>query len=144
MMSGWSLRLLLGQKSDRPNVKWRWMAVIVPKSSTWTYASWFENITGNVLLDPPNKDFVKVIDQGVWDHYPASLEVGETAKEQTYVKKLWISHKKKIKFGPSSGTTTHNDDDVWLLIAPYDAYGTLTSDNIGYTQIASSLYYKDP
>lgn len=143
-MSGFAVRILLGQKADRPNVKWRWLVVKTPKGSTYSYTAWFENIINNVLLDPPNKDFLKVLAQGVWDHYPASLEVGETAKEQTYPKKLWIPYKHKLKFGPGSGQKTHNDDDIWFVMAPFDAYGTSLTDNIAYSQFSSSMYFKDP
>ena len=143
-VSGFCARMMLGQKADRPNVKWRWLVVKVPKGSTYSYNSWFENIINNVLLDPPNKDFVKVLQQGTWDHYPASLEVGETAKEQTYSKKLWVPYKHKYKFGPNNTAITHNDDDLWFVMAPFDAFGTLPSDNIAYSQFCSTMYYKDP
>lgn len=143
-LGGFMLRIMLGQKSDRPNVNWQWYVVKVPKGSSYAYNSWFENITNNVLLDPPNKDFVKVLKSGRYTHNISSLEVGETPKEKTYSKKIWIPYKKLLKFGPADAQTNHNDDDLYFILAAYDAYGTLLTDNIAYVQTTLSIYYKDP
>lgn len=144
-VSGWMVRMMLGQKADRPNVSWRYLVVKVPKNTSYVYGNWFENITNNILLDPVNKRLVTVLASGIWKHTTTSLEVGETPKEQTYAHKLWIPYKKTIKFGPSEGALPITDPfDVYMLIAAFDAYGTLFTDNIGYAQTCSTIYYKDP
>jgi len=142
-MSGIKLRVLFGQKTDRPNVTFRYWFLSVPKGSAYVYNQWFEAITNNVLLDDVNKDFVKVLQTGQMRPNEAGLgAVG--GDEYTFTRKFWVPYRKTIKFGPSDTATTHNDDDVWFLLAAYDAYGTVITDNIAYFQAAATIFYKDP
>jgi hypothetical protein len=141
--SGYKIKLLFGQKADRPNVTFRYLVVTVPKGSTITYANWFKNITGNVLLDDPNRDFVKVHASGFWRPNEAGL-ANTGGDEYTFVKQMWVPYKKKVRFGPGDGVITHNDDDLYLVVMAYDAFGTLQADNIAYIQTALSYYYRDP
>lgn len=143
-MGGFMLRMAIGQKSDRPNVRWRWGIIKLPKGSTSNYSVLFDQVTNNAMLDPWNTDAVKVIKTGWWQMQLTSLEVGETAKEQTHFKKLWVSYKRLLKFQPLTGNNTHDDGDLYFMVVPYDTYGTLTSDNICWIQITQTLYYKDP
>ena len=142
-MSGFMLRCLFGQKVDRPNVTFRYFIVKVPKASVYSYATWFRNITSNVLLDNINTDFCKVLKTGVMRPNEAGLS-NAGGDEYTFTRKFFIPYKKLIKFGPSDSSQTHNDDDIYWLIAPYDAFGTLITDNVAYMQAALTLYYKDP
>lgn len=141
-LSGWKIRMVLGQKADRPNVNFKYWVLKVPKGSSFSYNDWFKNFTSNVLLDDINEDFVKVLKTGSFKPYRGDLNNG--TDEFTFVKKLWIPYKKLLKFGPADGTTLHNDDDIHFIMAVYDAYGTLNSDNIAYMQFFSELYYRDP
>jgi len=142
-VTGWSLRMLMGQKADRPNVTFRWWVVKVPKGSSYTYAAWFQNVTSNAMLDHINTDFVKVLKGGLWRPNEAGL-AGTGGDEYTFIQKIWIPYRKLYKFGPTDGALTHNDDDIYFLIVPYDAYGALQEDNVAYTQIMKSFYYRDP
>lgn len=142
-VGGFMLRMMLGQKSDRPNVNWKWYIMRVNKGVVYAYNTWFENVINNCLLDPPNKDYVTVLKSGNFKHTVTSLEVGESAKEQTYSKKIWIPYKKTYRFGPGNGAQAHNDHELYFIVAPFDAYGTLLSDNIGYVQCMRTMYYKD-
>lgn len=143
--SGYMLRILMGQKAGRPNVSFRWAVVEIPIGGVYSYNNWFENTTGNVLLDPLNKDYVKVIKEGTWRPNEASLAQTGSG-EYTFVKKIWIPYKRTMTYGPDDGarTLTSPTRDLYWLIAPYDAYGTLIADNIAYTQMVQTLYYKDP
>lgn len=143
-MGGIMLRMALGQKSDRPNVRWRWGVVKLPKGSSTTYSVLWDNVTGNTMLDPWNSDSVKLIKSGWWQMQLTSLEVGETPKEQTHFKKMFINYKRKIKFQPLSGNTTHDDGDLYFIIVAYDTFGTLTTDNICWIQPTQTIYFKDP
>ena len=96
------------------------------------------------MLDPWNSDSVKIIKSGWWQMQLTSLEVGEAAKEQTHFKKMFINYKRKIKFQPLSGNTTHDDGDLYFIIVAYDTFGTLTSDNICWIQATQTIYFKDP
>lgn len=146
--TGWLMRLLIGQKSDRPNVTFLWWVVSVPKGSAYNYNNWFIPTTGNPLLDSPNRDFIRVIKRGQWKPDGSSFEItvgaGTQTVEYTFCKKIWIPYKKLIKFGPADGAQTHNDNDVHFIMVAYDAYGTLVTDNIAYFQGAATLYYRDP
>ena len=142
-MSGYKIKMLIGQKADRPNINWRWLVVSVPKGSGITYANWFKALTSNILLDDVNSDFVKTHASGIWRPNEAGL-VGGLADEYTFTKKLWIPYKKLLKYGPGDGVNTHNDNDLYFVLMAYDAFGSLITDNIGYVQSSSTLYYRDP
>lgn len=142
-LTSFTIKLLIGQKADRPNINWRYLVLTVPKGSSITYANWFVLTSGNVLLDDPNRDFVKIHKQGFWRPNEAGL-VGGSADEYTFTKRIYIPYKKHLKFGPGSGAVTHNDDDLYFVLMGYDAFGSLITDNIGYVQASSTLFYRDP
>lgn len=144
-VAGFKIKMLCGQQADRPNVTWRYYVFKLPKggAAAYTYSSWFENTTGNVMIDSPNKDYVKVLASGTWRPNEAGLDASG-AKEYTFFKNLWIPHKKIVKFGPADSAITHNDDDIVLLVAAYDAYGTLPTDVVGYIEALVTVYYRDP
>lgn len=142
-LMGFNLRLLFGQKGDRPNVNFRWWIVKVPKGSTYSYANWFSNATGNVLLDDPNDDFVKVIKRGVMRPNQAGL-TGTGDDEYTFSKTISFKYTKTLKFGPADAAVTHNDNDLYFVIAPYDAFGSLVTDNIAYYLGCCTVSYRDP
>jgi len=141
--SGFSLRMLIGQKSDRPNVTFIYYVLKVPKGSSYVYGNWFTATTNNVLLDNPNTDFVTVVKKGIWRPNEAGLGASG-GDEYTFTKKLWVPYNRRLKFGPATNAQTHNDSDLWFIMAPYDAYGALIEDNVAYAQIAGTLYYRDP
>lgn len=145
VFAGFKIKMLCGQQADRPNVTWKYYVLKLPKGAagSYSYAAWFENITGNVMIDSPNADYVKVLATGEWRPNEAGLDASG-AKEYTFFKKLWIPHKKVIKFGPADSAVTHNDDDVVFLLAAYDAYGTLPTDIVGYCEALVTVYYRDP
>ena len=142
-ISGFRVRMLIGQKADRPNVNWRYFVFSVPKGSSIQYNNWFSANTGNVMLDDPNRDFVKTLATGVWRPNEAGL-VGGSADEYTFTKRMWVPYKKHLKFGPANSATTHNDDDLYFVLVAYDAFGSLITDNIGYVQFGASMFYRDP
>ncbi len=64
---GYEIRLLIGQKGDRPNVNFRYCCFSLPKGTVLlanSYNQIFENVTNNVLLDDLNKDTTKLLKQG--------------------------------------------------------------------------------
>jgi len=142
-ISGFRLKMLCGQKGDRPNVNWKWWVLVVPKGSAATYTNWFRVTTGNVMLDDPNTDFVKVLKSGYWRPNQAGL-AATGDDEFTFCQQMWIPYKKLLKFGPAAGAITHNDDDLYFCAVVYDAYGTLVTDNISYIQMQSEVFYRDP
>lgn len=141
-VSGMWVRGILGQKADRPNVTFKYYVMSVPKGSAYNYNNWFENVISNLLLDSPNKDFVKVLTSGTMKPHDGSMD--NATDEYVYPWKIWIPYRKLVKFGPGNGVTTQNDNDIYLLLGCFDAYGTLITDNIAYSQLALTTYYKDP
>lgn len=141
-LSGFKLRMVIGQKADRPNVTFRYWVIRVPKGSTYTYNQWFTATTSNTLLDDVNTDFIKVLTTGTWKPHDGSMD--NATDEYTYLRKLWVPYKKILKFGPGDGVNTHNDSDIYFMCTVYDAYGTLITDNIAYVQLFSEVFYRDP
>ena len=119
------------------------MVYTIPKGSATAYGDVFKNITGNVLLDEANRDRIKVISTGVW--WPNKGGLTSTGQDEyTFVKSMYIPHKRLYKFGPADNTTNHNQDDLYLCVLCYDTYGSVVADNIGYIQMFSEFQYKDP
>jgi hypothetical protein len=142
-ISGFRLRIMYGSKQDRPNVNWRWWVVKIPKGSAATYVNCFNAYTNNVMIDDINTDFCKVLKKGSFSSKWAGQDA-TVGKESTSFKTISVPYKKLYKFGPGNGAVTHNDDDVALITAAYDAYGTLLTDNIGYFESMLDIYYRDP
>lgn len=144
-VGGFYIRMLCGQKLDRHNVNWKFYILKVPKDTAVSYATFFDSITGNVLLDSPNKDKVKVLyAKNIKKLISPDLSgVGGADKELTFTHRIWLPYKRLLSF-QSDGATVHTDGDLYLVSFVYDAYGSLTSDNIAYIQMTSTIYYKDP
>ena len=142
-ISQFRLKMLVGQKADRPNVNFRYLVLSVPKGSPISYGDWFINTTSNILLDDPNPDFVKVLKQGFWRPNQASL-ISTGTKEYTFPKRITIPYKKLLKFGPADGAITHNDNDLYFILMAYDAFGTQSADNIAYCTMSLEMSYRDP
>lgn len=53
---------------------------------------------------------------------------------------------RKISFQGDSGIVASMGmkENLKVVVACYDAFGTLTTDNIGYVQGCATCYYKDP
>lgn len=157
-VSGFKVRMLLGQKFDRPNVTWKIWVVRQGIQTSSVSNSW-RNVTGNVLLDPSNLDQVKVLytktikfgRSTMFKTEPTTAPIpglpqytpNEQSLEQTKPISFWIPYRREYKFADNNGTQ-HNDNPIHICIAAYDAYGTLTSDNIGYVQVFSEMFYRDP
>lgn len=155
-VSGFKIRLLLGQKFDRPNVTWK-IWVLRMGNQIDNLSNCWRSVTGNILLDPLNMDQVskvlyyktiKPARSTLFKTEPTTLGAPQytpnaQTNEQTFVRSFWIPYKKEFKFKDDGGTS-HNDNPVVLFIGAYDAYGTLVTDNIGYCQAFSEVFYRDP
>lgn len=143
--SGYLIRALIGQKFDRPNVTFKYYVIKVNRGFTYSYSLWFQALMNNVLLDTPHRQNVKVLKSGtIKPNVGASLAVAGVTREFTFPFKLWLPYKKHLKLardGPVNYVA--NDGDIYFMIAPFDAYGTLITDNIAYIDITTTFYYKD-
>lgn len=147
-IQGWKVRLMFGQKHDRPNVTFRCFIVKYQHQLTGdinTYGNFFHNVTGNGLLDPVQYKRFKILKSFTLKSRGTSMEVGEAGKEFVRTKQIWVPLKRKLKFAGDASTTAVNlNSDISLMVLAYDAYGTLITDNIAYVQGSTTLYFKDP
>lgn len=137
---GFKVRFLFGQKGDRPNVSFRIIVGYVNKSYSYAYANWFRPITGNGLLDPVNPDVIRIVKSYTMRPNQAGL-TATGDDEFTFAHQMYIPLNKKVRF--PSGTQDADSKNLYIFIIPYDAYGTLNTDNIAYYQAASTIHYKD-
>lgn len=145
--TGMKIRMILGQKADRPNVSFKIFVVKYNDAITGhpTYTNFFHSTSGNAMLDSVQKKRFKVIKAFTIRSKGTSMEVGESAKEYVRPLSFWIPLKKKLKFIKDDSIAVSNyDSHLRIIVAAYDAYGTLQTDNIAYVQGHSTLYYKDP
>lgn len=137
-----TIKALIGQKSDRPNVSWRMLVFSLPPGNSLVQSTVFENSLGRPIIDDVNTDIIKL-------HYDRTFRPNQAGlnatgnDEYTFFKKVVIPVNKTYKFGPADAAATHNIDPMYCAIIAYDAYGTLETDNIGYTQVYSDFHFKD-
>lgn len=144
---GIKFRMLLGQKKDRPNVTFKIWLLQVPKGQPFTPSQLFDITTGNVMLDSTNPDRVKVVYSRVLRKVIANQGAPnvDAYKECTYPFQFYLKRPKKITFSADNSIDPgQSDRDYFLIAAPYDAYGSLITDNIAYIQTFCRYYYKDP
>lgn len=137
--------MLIGGKADRTNITYRLQYITYPRNATYDYSEFFINKTGNALLDRMNKDLVKIIKTVYLKPQKASIINDGTSNsemEYTIAKKVWLPSNHLIKF-PTGSNDDPSNRKFGVLVTAYDAYGTLTSDNIAYIQHLVSNYYKD-
>lgn len=149
-LTGIDIRMLLGQKQDRPNVTFR-VIVFSVKANTaqiagLNYVNIFDNTTGNCLLDSVNSDECKVIKQYFYKPSTSAM-IGFNSgtgvgKEYTRPYHIYVPFKRNITF-QWDGSTVPDMRDYYILVMAYDAYGTLVTDNIAYCQLWSKMYFKD-
>lgn len=137
--------MLVGGKSDRTNVTYRLTYITYPRDASYSYSTFFINKTGNALLDRMNTDLIKIIKTVYIKPQKSAIgfyEAGGGGREYTIAKKVWLPSKSTLKF-PDGSTSEASNRKFGVIITAYDAYGTLTSDNIAYVQHLITNYYKD-
>jgi len=148
-VSGMKVRMLIGQKKDRPNVTFRIMCIKVTNQDyPATVAQLFDNISGNILLDTINNDRVKCVYHRTLKPsqstmFVAGASAADAPKEYTFTHSFYVPAKRKIDF-TTNGGTSFAKSRYYVLVFAYDAYGTVITDNIGYVQCYSNLFYRDP
>lgn len=145
--TGIKIRLMLGQKADRPNVTYKIFVVQYDDdtSGTLTYSNFYHNASGNGLLDAVQTKRFKVRKALTIKSKGTSMEVGESGKEFIRPLSFWIPLKKKVKFQKDDAIlVTNMPQQFKIIVLAYDAYGTLGTDNIAYIQGCATLYFKDP
>lgn len=151
---GMKLRLMLFNKDTRPNLQYRIIIGTVPKLnqaggiSTPTNVNFLTPPQYNNLLTRMNTDLGcrAFIDRT----YRNALGIssvplgGVGGKESTLLRRYYIRRKKasKIIYSAGQGAVIVNKP-VFLAVIPYDAFGTLVTDNVASYAYQCTLYWKD-
>lgn len=152
---GMSLKLWISNKLDRPNVMYRIMIVRIPKSVAGTATSiatvdvWDQTQLGAVgnkmLMKVDNDRGFKCLYDRVINNRAGVSNAGSTAlKEFSFYKKLWIRNRKARDIIYDSTTSEQIvNNPIILMVIPYDAFGTQTTDNVASFAYYGTCYYKD-
>lgn len=98
----------------------------------------------NRMLDAPNPERVKVLKKITINSKNQYGDLGSNGREHSQFRECYISfNNKKITYRRDSSTQPKGWD-VGFAVVPYDAYGTLTTDNIASFGWSSTFYFKDP
>lgn len=159
---GMKVNLWLAPKDDRPNIMFRIIVCVLPKTYNGVVTtSQFDpfqipnsGLLGNNLLLPLDKDKgvkalydkVVTINQG----YNA-VSSGTTAlpsanmyrREAHVMKSLWIRRKRSSDIVFDTVSVDIVNRPLAMYVLPYDSFGTLTTDNIASGACFMRMYYKD-
>lgn len=155
---GLKIKCWFSNKSDRTNVIYRLFVISVPKDQLTADnpSGLFENHHGNLILDQINTDRYKVI-----AHKQFSIKGGQLAftstvvppsdtgirgKENSKYVSMYIPLKnRKVKYEvDGGGDPKYQNNMLCMGVIAYDAFGTLTIDNIASFAYTTKFYYKDP
>lgn len=141
-----NVRFWLSNKNDRPNVMYKlvlfWYDSEATLSDTLVYFT-----QTNKMLDRYNNEQISIIDQQTIFSGPSyttgvASDPG-SAKEHSYLctlKGRWKG--KKIKY--DEGGTVPKTRNIGIVVACYDAFGTLQTDNIASVAYNAVVTIQDP
>jgi len=145
-----SMKIWISTKSDRPNVMFRIFVIACPsnQSGIANPSGLFKGYSGNKMIDTINTDTYSVVYHRMLKitHGDSSLEGGAHLHENSKLVRINIKLNRKINYIVESGNgdvCKEKRDNLSLVIIPYDAYGTLVTDNIASYAYHSLFYYKD-
>lgn len=154
---GMKVNIWMSNKEDRPNVQYRIVVAIFPKTyggsavtpgSIDPAPSMQNGALGNYLILPFDKEKgIKVLyDRIVRNNWNSNTSLTNAAaftpKEMSCTKTLYIRRKRSanIVYEPAGAIT---NKPLYIFVIPYDAKGTLTSDRIASCAVFTRLYWKD-
>lgn len=157
---GMSVRLWMANKLDRPNVMYRVLVLIMPKTynsvgvtagSVDIGATFQNGANGNYLTMPIDTEkgikvlYDKVIRNEIgFSAYASTTAAGDQNSVECHLfKKLWIKRKRSRDVAWETAGVEIVNKPLNIYVIPYDSYGTLTTDNIASCAWTTTLYYKD-
>ena len=164
---GMSLRLWLANKYDRPNLMYRVIVCILPRTvknavvgpGTIDLGVTFQQgANGNYMTLPIDTEkgikvlYDKIIknESGFNAAAPGPTIAGQDllGRESHKFLKLWIKRKRSnnIMWEPQPngvGNYYIVNKPLAIYVIPYDSYATLTTDNVASCAWCGTLYYKD-
>jgi len=149
-----SLKLWIANKKDRFNVMYRVIIARMPKAigGTLTTSSNVDifqaaqlGASGNNMILPVDHD------KGIKPYYDRTFTIYNSAnwidsnsqKEKARLIKIKIKRKKASNIVFDSVSQNIVNSPLALYVIPYDAYGTLETDNIASYSFHTRMYYKD-
>jgi len=154
---GMRVRIWIANKSDRPNVMYRILVLVLPKTynnvrvtsgSIDPFASPWTGSNGNAMCLPVDteKGIRVLYDKTSNLQLNFSGVVGGGPKEGHMLKRIFIKSKggtgATIKY-ESNLTQDIVQKPMAVYVIPYDSYGTLITDNIASCAWFATMYYKD-
>lgn len=142
-LSGSKIKMMLLHKGDRPNVTFKIWVIKVDQSVNYTYATIFDNVSGNLLLDDiDNNRVAKIVYQKTIKRSPTATN-GTQFKEWTFPVKIWIPYKREVQFKQDAAADSIIPYKYLLLVGAYDTSGSLITDNIASVTEYHRVYYRD-
>lgn len=153
---GIAIKLWLSNKPDRPNVMYRVLVLQYYHGFTPNTSNniWKSGSSPNLMLADVDTDRFKVrYDRMVYSlkGYSASSagtlvpnvpSANNYAREQSRYLKLWVKTPGVIKYQLDNGQVPADQKYLLALyVIPYDAYGTLTGDNIASVAWQTCFYW---
>ncbi len=155
--SGFSIRMLIRNAVDRPNLHYRIVVAVIPKLylgviTDGTNFDLGSGASGNdILTNYFKKEGVKVLLDRMIHGYTQSTFVSQGAggsapamSSQAFNKfiKFYVRSKRgsKIKW-MEDGKIANNPVGVWVI--PYENYATLRTDNVAFVSYSYKMFWKD-
>ena len=143
-VKGITCRMQFNLPADRLNTKIRCILLKCPRGySVATYTQSMDQVTGNAMIDPVDKDRVKVIKQFFVGQKAFNPQQGSTAKEITLYRKIYLPINRVVKFSDDGTLQNFHEWDYHLLMWGYDTWTTLPGDVVAYCQMWSRTTFKD-
>lgn len=139
----------LSNKADRPNVMYNIYVFLYNTLDVLTNSTFWTGTDGlggtmNRMLDHPNPERIKVLKKFTVKPGAQFFEPAPNGKEHSYYRECWLSlNNKKIQYRRDTGGIPKGWD-LGFCVVPYDAFGTLATDNIASFAWSSTFYFKDP
>lgn len=159
MPRGLSLRLYCENLLDRPNLHWRVIIGVAPKTlkdgltkSAYDNLEMMQGIGGNLIRHIDTELGYKILYDRVFKNEIGtshSVVSGATwyPKRCHFFKKIWIKRKKGSKISyvaaVNGATAAINNKPVFMAVIPYDSNNTLATDQVGEVNWQAKLYWKD-
>lgn len=157
---GMSIRMYLENIADRPNIHYRVIIGVAPKTRTDGTAMTFnalelmQGVGSNIIRHVNTEYGYKILYDRVFRNEVGISNTGaEQGNHSGYMKrchlfkKIWIRRKRggKIRFTSSvAGVPAPIDNKpVFMMVIPYDSYNTLATDLCGVLNYQAKLYWKD-
>jgi len=152
LLTGLNVKFWLSNKSDRPNCMYRLIMYSHPVGqiqTTLTQFSWTgSGSLPNCMLLRANTNNIRILDQKIiFSSSNYAVDANNHERSQLCTLNYRPKGGRKIKYDDTQGIATApgapKDFDISVLVAVYDAYGTLTTDNIASFATNYSMQFKD-